>query len=1242
MNKRKLFKEVTAALLAMMIMLSPMAENRQIFAESQKSTSAVSSSIEADVKTGKQVREGKNTGRSEYVHSEKENGRSDHKNGEKKTKDNDSEHKENDSENKREYVEKQGSYAESQGGYAESQGGNIETQRDYTENQENYTEKQRDDIENQDDYVKNQGKRTEKKDSYVGNQGESSEDRGERSDDKKDHTDKKDGEKSNTEEETDHTGEMPEGEDEHPDIDVMLTAAQHTSAIRFRKAFGPTIGNNCKYPADRDFYTKDYRDDFGRVFCIDPFANLALNTPAQVIDLRNRDGLLNLSHEGIVNGYGDAAHRRVWLFNSDQILKWGIVKYTIEHSGLNESQETALFCAFIKHETLEGPMNSPIDWWWYTSEVGLTQAMANDIINRGISAWMNPETKRAYYLTKAYILELGGKNQRMLGIKAEKLEKGSISLQKVSAEPEGTEGNPAYSLEGAKYGIWKDAACSGSPQHTIGTDARGKTKEIRLTAGQYYVKEIQASKGYVLDRQIYPITVHAGENVIKEVQEVPIKGGIKVQKADRETKEKKPQGDATLQGADFVIINRNDYPVSIGGKHYKKGEVAARIKTNEQGIATTGNRDLPCGKYEISEAEPSTGYLLNDSWKESFIIQKDGEVIDLTTKVVDEPVIHGDVRIQKKDLEMSRLTPEDTGADPKADVLGDADLSGIRFIIRNASKNAVRINGKSYKKDEAVGSITTDSEGIAKTEGKFLPYGSYTLQEMPEEEGSRFANESYLLSDQKTHPFQIRRDGEVVTADPDGKVLESLDQVKRNDLSFRKYEEESGEPVQMTPFVITMKKTGEKHVIVTDKQGEWDSKRYAHSKNTNAMDHLLSKYKEDDRIPANELDDRFGTWFGQGQKGARTETDDDLPAFPYGEYLLTELPCENNGGLQLIKDFPIEINKDASEVKGGRIDLSDLCDELEQPEIRTEAYGKETSEKLLLAGPKAEITDKVSINGISKGSKYLLRATLMDKEKKQTIRARDDEGKMHKVTAELPFTGTGEKMELEVPIKLDASELAGKTVVVFEKLYTLREDRRVLIAEHADYKDKSQSIYIPAIYTTAKNKDTGDHTGSFKENRTICDEVLYKNLIPEKEYTIKGQLMDKDTGDPIKGTEQELVFMAEHPNGRMTLEFVLDRAFGEQESKEKTVVAFETIYYNKKEVASHKDINDEAQSVTFLKPSEDLRKGGISGTTAASHPPTTGDSIPIGGLVVLLFLTSAGMILLIFLERRNRKKNRSS
>lgn len=129
------------------------------------------------------------------------------------------------------------------------------------------------------------------------------------------------------------------------------------------------------------------------------------------------------------------------------------------------------------------------------------------------------------------------------------------------------------------------------------------------------------------------------------------------------------------------------------------------------------------------------------------------------------------------------------------------------------------------------------------------------------------------------------------------------------------------------------------------------------------------------------------------------------------------------------------------------------------------------------------------------------------------------------------------------------------------------------------------AVVEPDVKTAATDEEDGDKNLSPEEKVTIVDNVEYKNLYTDgREYTVKGTLMDKETGLPLLVDGQEItaekVFIPEQPDGSIPLTFT----FNASALAGKTVVVFEDLIFEVKEVATHSDINDEGQTVEFDKP----------------------------------------------------------
>lgn len=282
-------------------------------------------------------------------------------------------------------------------------------------------------------------------------------------------------------------------------------------------------------------------------------------------------------------------------------------------------------------------------------------------------------------------------------------------------------------------------------------------------------------------------------------------------------------------------------------------------------------------------------------------------------------------------------------------------------------------------------------------------------------------------------------------------------------------------------------------------------------------------------------------------------------------------------------------------------DIEDEDQRVDFPKIHTNALDSETREHMANADEKVTLTDTVSYENLLADRIYTVKGTLMNKKTGEPVK--DAEGKT--VMAETTFNtgmpavgsaisvdengnvteteigGTKRKTvsgSVTVTFTFDASacELEGTETVVFEELYC----RGGLVAEHKDLNDEGQTITFGKIRTKAKDKQTGMHT-SAGGTVTIIDTVTYSGLLAGKSYKLQGVLMDKATGKPLLVNGKELCversFTAEKSDGEIVLSFTLDASA----LKGTSVVVFETVYYNGKEVAVHADINDHDQSVYF-------------------------------------------------------------
>ena len=746
---------------------------------------------------------------------------------------------------------------------------------------------------------------------------------------------------------------------------------------------------------------------------------------------------------------------------------------------------------------------------------------------------------------------------------------GNSSFAGISFEVVNRSANPVV-VGGQTYAV-------GDVVMTITTDESGRasTGNDVLPYGTYEVKESSTNESMLLTWQGETVQVRQnGHSVsVTAVDEVE-RGGLSVEKHDTITGST-PQGDADFEGITFEIINNSRNPVIVEGQKYQPGEVVKTLVTDDQGKASTSDDLLPYGEYILHESATNESMLLTAP-DQTVNITDDGIIYEFT--MADE-VVRGGVLIEKRDLESGLLTP-----------LGGASLDGTLFEITNKSVNAVYVNDALYQPGEVCATIEV-VDGIAQTDARALPYGTYQMVESKPGEG-------YLHTDQTVRSFQIRADGEVIEF-RDGDA--AYNQVIRGDLQFVKVGE--GGEANMgrfanVAFKLTSQTTGESHIVVTDENGEvrtvteWNP----HSQNTNGNDEIT-----DETL----WDDHAGTWFGLTTEGWMVDVQDGLCALPFDTYTLEELPCSANAGYELVSIPNITISRNNTTIYLGTID-----DQFEGvPEIATTATvdGEHTAE------PRGEITlvDTVTYQNLKVGQTYKLSGILMDKATGEPLLVNEQQ-----IVSELEFTPIISEGSVELAYTFDGSALAGKSVVVFEDLY---QDENV-VASHSDINDEGQTVTFgqPEIGTTATID--GEKTAQPSEQVTITDTVEYSSLTVGQEYTLKGVLMDKSTGEPLQVNDQqvtsEATFIPAESNGTVDVLFTFDATGLER----KSLVVFETLFQGETEIAGHEDIEDEGQTVNFV----EEPKIGTTATVDGQHTAEPTGEIAIVDVVEYTGLTPDG------------------
>ena len=303
-----------------------------------------------------------------------------------------------------------------------------------------------------------------------------------------------------------------------------------------------------------------------------------------------------------------------------------------------------------------------------------------------------------------------------------------------------------------------------------------------------------------------------------------------------------------------------------------------------------------------------------------------------------------------------------------------------------------------------------------------------------------------------------------------------------------------------------------------------------------------------------------------------------IPNLKMGKYNIQEISTYENYVLNgKVYSFEFVQKDDATPLYTSEL-------EIENKLIKIQTVAKsETKLHMQEANEKATLTDTVTYQGLLVGRKYKVTGTLVDKDTGNPVV--DADGKT--VTAESKeFTAKQSDGEIDVVFKLNASKLAGKHTVVFEKLLNMdctEVQGGDEIAKHEDLSDKNQEIQFISIHTNLTSEN-GTHDQDSGKRVSIVDKVTYKGLETGKQYTLKGTLMNKKTGEAFTDADGKTItaytkFTPDEESGSVNVTF----EFNTKGLEGTDVVAFEKLYYSNTQIAHHENINDKEQTVHLIK-----------------------------------------------------------
>ena len=190
-----------------------------------------------------------------------------------------------------------------------------------------------------------------------------------------------------------------------------------------------------------------------------------------------------------------------------------------------------------------------------------------------------------------------------------------------------------------------------------------KSNTVELSPGIYYAYELVAPKGYEKSDKITQFTVTKEKTTTLSFSDKPklISIDLLLQKIDADTNTSKPQGVATLKGAQFTVTyfpglwEPDIHPESLGEKPARTWV----FETDEEGIIrysekyrTSGHslyNSLPLGTLVIQETKAPEGYMLNEEIFVRQLTAGESQISTYQPPVIPEQVITYDLVLHKSD-----------------------------------------------------------------------------------------------------------------------------------------------------------------------------------------------------------------------------------------------------------------------------------------------------------------------------------------------------------------------------------------------------------------------------------------------------------------------------------------------------------------------------------------------------------------------------------------------------------------
>lgn len=387
--------------------------------------------------------------------------------------------------------------------------------------------------------------------------------------------------------------------------------------------------------------------------------------------------------------------------------------------------------------------------------------------------------------------------------------------------------------------------------------------------------------------------------------------------------------------------------------------------------------------------------------------------------------------------------------------------------------------------------------------------------------------------------------GAEITAD----AFKQYEQKERYDFKLKKVDS-YGNPMAGVAFLVTAS-NGDQHVVVTDKNGEFDSSKLDYT-NVNGNDATLAKAMADTTLyPTYKETNVFFTTPGSGKTAAaeiKEETVDGKAPRPLYKdtYTIREIHRQyvtiDGKKYKLTQVYDLgpaqKITVSDSAKNGAVIDFGTYTNTA-IPKMTSSAISTDTNTKMSVAGKNSSFKDSVKATNLKASTKYTLMSVAVDANTGKAYK--DADGKY--VAKNVEFTTGAVKKGTVFPettasvtfTGVNTSNVKSRKLVFYEYLVEGSVTKTVsldsagkpvepanCVAKDASVSNKAQTVNVISLETKVLVDSTKTNVAPADEKVDVTDTVTLHNLVAGTKFTLVGKVSD---GENIK-VESEVEFTA--------------------------------------------------------------------------------------------------------------------